>query len=197
MPPPNKRNPGESNIAKRRKAQVLDAAAECFRHKGFHRTSMAEISAAAGMSSGHIYHYFKSKEDIISAIVERERNEIERWVEEAKISGEDADVVFFIDELARGVARQKTPSFVALAMEILAEAARNPEIAAIVQHNNAQLHESLYALFKDHSPKLRARLEIIGALMTGLSIRTLQNPTLDEDLDIDMLRDVIRHVLKA
>ncbi|WP_222862308.1 TetR/AcrR family transcriptional regulator [Zoogloea oleivorans] len=52
----------ETLIAKRRKEQVLAAAADCVRREGFHRTSMSQISAAAGMSSGHIYHYFGSKE---------------------------------------------------------------------------------------------------------------------------------------
>ena len=64
-----KKNGGDSNIAKRRKEQVLVAAVECFKLQGFHKTSMSQISAAAGMSSGHIYHYFGSKEAIVEAIV--------------------------------------------------------------------------------------------------------------------------------
>ena len=55
-----------------RRNQVLDAASECFVEKGFHRAGMAEIADRAQMSSGHIYHYFKNKDDIIEAIVDRE-----------------------------------------------------------------------------------------------------------------------------
>src|SRR5476649_2466882 len=52
--------------------QVLDAASVCFAQEGFHGTSMARLAKAAGMSVGHIYHYFDGKEAIIAAIVQRE-----------------------------------------------------------------------------------------------------------------------------
>eukprot|EP01034_Spumella_vulgaris_P041417 gene41417-51285_t len=54
-----------------RRKQVLDAAAACFGRSGFHGASMAEISKAAGMSAGHIYNYFDSKDAIIAAFVEQ------------------------------------------------------------------------------------------------------------------------------
>lgn len=185
----------ETDIARRRKAQVLDAAAECFRERGFHRSSLAQIAAAAGMSPGHIYHYFKSKEEIVAAIVERERSDVKLLVDEAKATGADADIAFFVDQLARGVAWHNDTSRASLTMEILAEAARNPEIARVVQRNDADVRELLFALFQDRSPHIQSRLEIVGALMAGLSVRALRNPQLSEDLDLDMLRSVVRHLL--
>jgi TetR/AcrR family transcriptional regulator, transcriptional repressor of aconitase len=50
-----------------RRQQIIDAAYRCFARKGFHQTTMREIYAEAGLSPGAIYHYFKSKEDIIEA----------------------------------------------------------------------------------------------------------------------------------
>ena len=58
---------------------MLDAAAICFRNHGFHGASMAQISKTAGMSPGHIYHYFDNKEAIIAAIVERDMEEMMEW----------------------------------------------------------------------------------------------------------------------
>jgi len=49
-----------------RRAQIRAAAGECFRQHGFHGTSIAQISKRAGMSTGHIYHYFENKEAIIA-----------------------------------------------------------------------------------------------------------------------------------
>src|SRR6516225_4317651 len=64
--------PAETARGETRRAQVLDAATECFMRHGFHGASIAEISKTAGMSVGHIYHYFENKDAIIAAIVERD-----------------------------------------------------------------------------------------------------------------------------
>ena len=40
----------------------------CFAKRGFHQTSMHDISAEAGISVGLIYRYFKNKEEVIAAI---------------------------------------------------------------------------------------------------------------------------------
>lgn len=50
-----------------RRQQIIDAAFRCFARKGFHQTTMRDIYAEAGLSAGAIYHYFKSKEEIIKA----------------------------------------------------------------------------------------------------------------------------------
>ena len=58
-----------------RRAEILAAAQRCFVRSGFHQTSMQEICAQAGMSPGNLYRYFRSKEDIIAGIAERDRAE--------------------------------------------------------------------------------------------------------------------------
>jgi AcrR family transcriptional regulator len=60
-------------LAERRRRQIIEAAVSCFRRRGFHQTTMAEICAAANISAGALYHYFGSKAEIIGAIVEEER----------------------------------------------------------------------------------------------------------------------------
>src|SRR3954471_9400824 len=56
-----------------RRDEILVAAQSCFARSGFHQTSMADICAEAGMSPGNLYRYFRSKEEIIAAICERDR----------------------------------------------------------------------------------------------------------------------------
>ena len=55
----------------RRRDQILTAARACFNDKGFHRTTMKDITAASRLSAGAVYNYFKSKEDIIVALAEK------------------------------------------------------------------------------------------------------------------------------
>lgn len=44
---------------------VLDRAAEIFSRRGFRATSMNEIAAAVGLSKPTLYHYFRSKEELL------------------------------------------------------------------------------------------------------------------------------------
>lgn len=50
-----------------RRQEIIDAAYRCFARKGFHPTTMRDIFAEAGLSPGAVYHYFKSKDEIIEA----------------------------------------------------------------------------------------------------------------------------------
>jgi AcrR family transcriptional regulator len=45
-----------------RRAQILDAAAEQFAHRGYDDTKWADIAAAVGIGSTALYHYFESKQ---------------------------------------------------------------------------------------------------------------------------------------
>ena len=62
----------ESNarIREEQKERILIAARSLFAHKGFSDTKMTDIAAAAGVSYGLVYHYFKDKEEIFTKIVE-------------------------------------------------------------------------------------------------------------------------------
>ena len=51
-----------------RKRDILDAAAACFARAGLHRATMDDICTQAGLSKGAVYGYFKSKDDIVSAL---------------------------------------------------------------------------------------------------------------------------------
>jgi AcrR family transcriptional regulator len=50
---------------------MLDAAGRAFAEHGFHRASMDEIAAAAGISKPMLYNYFGSKEGLYAAYIER------------------------------------------------------------------------------------------------------------------------------
>ena len=50
-------------------AAILAKATTLFRNKGFSATSMEDISDAVGLLKGSLYHYFKSKEEVLYRIV--------------------------------------------------------------------------------------------------------------------------------
>jgi AcrR family transcriptional regulator len=49
--------------------EIVDAAAMLFREKGFVATSLEDIAREVGMYKGSLYHYIKSKEDLLFAVV--------------------------------------------------------------------------------------------------------------------------------
>lgn len=59
------------DVSEERKNQILDAAMNIFARMGFHAARMDDVAEEAGLSKGALYWYFKSKDAIISAILER------------------------------------------------------------------------------------------------------------------------------
>jgi AcrR family transcriptional regulator len=59
------------DVSEERKKQILDAATEVFNQKGFDRARMEDIVEKTGLSKGTLYWYFKSKSQIITAILDR------------------------------------------------------------------------------------------------------------------------------
>jgi AcrR family transcriptional regulator len=72
-------------VDKRR--QILDAAVRVFARQGFHATRVSDIADEAGVAYGLVYHYFRSKEEVLNELF------AERWslllsaIEEADKAG--------------------------------------------------------------------------------------------------------------
>ncbi len=112
-----------------RRVQILDAAIICFAKRGFHLASMHDISAEAGISVGLIYRYFENKEAVIAAMADRHKSQIQELLEQAAQAPtllESLEILF----TAHCCEEPKLQS--AFVVDLYAEAARNPEIAALV-----------------------------------------------------------------
>jgi AcrR family transcriptional regulator len=53
------------------RGKVLQVAAHLFRHKGYERTTVRDLAAAAGIQSGSLFHHFRSKDEILSSVMEQ------------------------------------------------------------------------------------------------------------------------------
>jgi TetR/AcrR family fatty acid metabolism transcriptional regulator len=56
-----------------RRRQILDAAISVFARQGFHRCRVSDIADEAGVAYGLVYHYFKSKDQVLNELFK------ERW----------------------------------------------------------------------------------------------------------------------
>ena len=116
--------------ANTRRMQVLDAAESCFSRRGFHGASMAEISKAAGMSAGHIYNYFDSKDAIIAAFVMKNTERVSNLMQDLAQREDPLQAV--IDNAGEHVLESLDPKTWVMPLEIFAEASRNPAIAEML-----------------------------------------------------------------
>src|SRR5436190_1037247 len=114
-----------------RRTQILDAALVCFAQRGFHQTSMHDISAEAGISVGLIYRYFANKEAVISAMADRHKNEIQDLLERAR---QAPTLLESLEILFTAHCCENSPKVVsAFVVDLYAEASRNPQVANLVR----------------------------------------------------------------
>ncbi|HWR40237.1 MAG TPA: TetR/AcrR family transcriptional regulator, partial [Patescibacteria group bacterium] len=52
--------------------EILNAAEPLFYSKGYHETAIADIAQKMGVAYGVVYYYFKSKEELLEALINRE-----------------------------------------------------------------------------------------------------------------------------
>jgi AcrR family transcriptional regulator len=111
-----------------RRARILDAAERCFIRNGFHRTTMQDVAAEAGMSAGNLYRYFPSKNAIQAGLAERDREEMSADFA-AMADAEDFFAAF--ETIGRKHLVEDPRDKMVLAVEIWAEATRNPEVSRL------------------------------------------------------------------
>src|SRR3954469_23819982 len=77
----------EESTSERRRI-VLDAAERSFTRAGFHRTTMQDVAAEAGMSPGNLYRYFPSKDALVAGLCERDRAGLGKEFADIRESGD-------------------------------------------------------------------------------------------------------------
>lgn len=117
-----------------RRRQILEAARRCFSRDGFHQTSMTDIFAEAGLSAGAVYGYFKSKDELITAIAELVVGQLSDIVtplaaQDPPPSAEEFvyQALTRVDEMAFG-----PEGYGRLAPQAWSEALRNPALAEVL-----------------------------------------------------------------
>lgn len=85
--------------AQERRNEILDAAERLFCTKGFDNTSTNDILNEVGIARGTLYYHFKSKEDILDAMIERLTGQIMR---KAAVIAEDKSLSV-LDRLVRSI----------------------------------------------------------------------------------------------
>lgn len=185
-----------------RQQQILEAAIACVLRHGFHGASMSEIAKQAQMSVGIIYRHFENKEAIIEAIVALDIAELRTDVAESLLRAETGDRETSLDEAIVFISRQHERRRSALALEIYAEAARNPKVEAIVRRSAAIEHDLILTLVKitaspDLSPvELDARADMLRIIADGMTVRSLYTTDTDHTALARVLKPVFDMIVQ-
>jgi TetR/AcrR family fatty acid metabolism transcriptional regulator len=108
-----------------RRAELLEAAVRVFAAKGFHASRVGDIANEAGVAHGLLYHYFRSKEEVLETIFRETWSVLVRETERIEGSG-----VAFREQLRR-FARIYLGSWLVtpeLVTVLVREVGRSPEV---------------------------------------------------------------------
>jgi AcrR family transcriptional regulator len=194
----HERSPGAPQARER----VLTAALHCFAAKGFHGTSMQEICTQAEMSPGALYRYFPSKDAIIAAIAEQERENNRRFIEQMQATQNVLET--FMDTGFAWLRDVRARQAGALCTEVLAEAHRNPGIREIFERNLVETRTALRSALEraqqngeiDPAIDLDVAVTVFLALGDGLLARIPLEPHMAPDRIEPGLRMLMRRMLQ-
>lgn len=180
--------------------KLLTAAVACFAEKGFSATSVREISTRAGISQGAMYTYFKSKGELIRAIVLEEQHSA-LGAQNQPYSGSHFDRL--CDLVGSCISDVGYPVTHHLWIEIMAESARNPELREtfissdrIMRQGMAEIiHKGIQAgeLSGDLDP-LETTI-VIFALMDGLISRKAIDPAFSLNKELTGFNELLKKIL--
>lgn len=108
---------------------ILDAAVRVFARKGYHASRVGDIAEEAGVAHGLLYHYFRSKEEVLATIFRENWGTLVDRFRAVAASDEPAT------EKLRGIAKILLRSWVrdaALVTVMIREVARSPHLQSQV-----------------------------------------------------------------
>lgn len=159
-----------------RRERILWAAKRMLLEKGLDEVSMDDVAAAAGTTKPTVYAHFKSKDELVSAVIEYIRSMFRGKLRSPEVYSADPveAVALFCGRLLELVSWRDAVGFQRVA---LAGAARSPAIAhAVYDTLFAEACRSLAAYLRTRkltrSPELHAEL-VLSAAAGGPMIRNL------------------------
>lgn len=171
------------DVSAERKNQILDAAMVVFARSGFHEARMDDIVQESGLSKGTLYWYFKSKEEIITAISERlfatDIKSVESLLEAQGTVSERLQQL--IRDRVQGL--QEMSDVVAILFEFYAVALHQDGVRQCIQTYFQNFHELLVALIQQGIERgefrpvdVMAAATALDAVFEGLIVRWLIDP---------------------
>jgi AcrR family transcriptional regulator len=59
-----------ASVAKGKRERLVESATELVHEQGVQRTTLAEVAERANIPAGNVYYYFKTKDDLVAAVID-------------------------------------------------------------------------------------------------------------------------------
>ena len=188
-----------SKVAAKREnrlSEILDCAELHFVEKGFHGAGISGIAKECGISVGHLYHYFSSKDMLVEAVVERELTRQQERLADFQALDDTEIRDQLIPMVLETITKHQDPFRTVLNFEILAEAQRNPDVAEILQQQDKQMRLRFVSILRRAGiDDPETRTELIFTIFSGLSARALRHPQQERAALLEVIKDVILKIL--
>jgi TetR/AcrR family transcriptional regulator, fatty acid metabolism regulator protein len=129
-----------------KRRQILDAAIRVFATRGFHACRVSDVADEAGVAYGLVYHYFGSKEEILSTLF------AERW--QVML-----DAIAGIDRNSEVPARDK---LYLVASFIIDSYRHEPDLMKVII---VEVTRAANSFGRDHLDKIREAYQMIGQIV--------------------------------
>jgi AcrR family transcriptional regulator len=146
--------PPASDSAETRK-RILDSARVCFGRNGYDKTTNRDIAEVANITTGAIYHYFQSKQELFAETMREVQaiilEDFERAADaEASLQAKLAAI------LDRAVAlHSMDPSLAAFASNAPVEVLRHPDLLTSLGDAVAGVHQFFHEVVDSHRDELK------------------------------------------
>jgi len=154
-----------------RREQILAAARRCFLRDGFHATSMHDLFAEAGLSSGAVYGYFASKDDVIAAIAEENMRDVTEMIRTVAVRQPGRPVgAVLADVMEMLHVRDTREGLGKLTVIVWSEALRNPSLMARFSEMVGQVRGSLAEVIRQSRGNLPGDVpaDVLAAALLSL-----------------------------
>lgn len=136
-------------LTERKRADILRAAAEAFRHEGFRGSSTDRIAERAGVSKRTLYNHFPSKDALFDAVLEG------YWARLAPLAETPDDDELSVEARLAALARARLevlldPEVLGFFRAVLGESMRTPELARAWQQNASGVELLGFRTLIDH-----------------------------------------------
>jgi TetR/AcrR family transcriptional regulator, repressor for uid operon len=162
-----------------RRSAIIEAASACFVLHGFHATSMKEVCIAAGMSPGTLYHYYRSKSEIIAGIVEEESLSMRDLL--APIAdADDFIVVLFqtLDQIVGHISERDLVLYAEVAAEILRQPVLREQVRAMERETQEVLANAIVKAQRAGTVERHLNASHMANIINGLIDGLLSRATL-------------------